>query len=458
MQTDDTVAGRLGKFVSEISAETVPAEVLEKAKACLLNAYGVGIGSNHLPYAPVARRAALEMEGEHPGGATIFGDGRKTTIAGATLANGVLFHGRNQEDFTWGSTHPGVVIVPVLTALLESKNLPVDRLLPAVMAGYEVAILLDRAYASKTTPNGFRGTPLYGAIGAAAAVARLYGLSARQIQAAVANAAGMAGGTLQSQAGGSDEWRYQVGVFGNVGLIAAQLAKAGSVSAPQAFEGRAGYVKAFARTDCDAAGLTGKLGEEWNIMNVFFKPYPLPAWNQTPVDLALRVRQKIADKPLRRIEVRMNPYEVNYPGKNSKGPFDNDTSAKLSIAFSVAVTLAHGTPTFRTLLDYKNPATTRILERTGLIADPEVARLSCVIKAEFENGEFVTDSLRRSTGDYSFNCDQVSRLARTIGKETGVPEEAYDRLDDFVRKLPGRGSIKEVVDSFALMPRNGHVS
>ena len=29
--------------------------------------------------------------------------------------------------------------------------------------------------------------------------------------------AGFAGGTLQSQAGGSDEWRYQVGIFGNAG-------------------------------------------------------------------------------------------------------------------------------------------------------------------------------------------------------------------------------------------------
>lgn len=454
MQTNDTVAGRLGKFVSGISLATVPPEVVEKARACLLNAYGVGIGSNHLPYAPVARRAALDTDGEIAGGATIFGDGRKTTISGATLANGVLFHGRNQEDFTWGSTHAGVVFIPLLTALLEAKKLPIERLLPAVIAGYEVSVLLDRTYANKTTPNGFRGTPLYGSIGAAAAVARLYELSAAQTQAALANAAGMAGGTLQSQAGGSDEWRYQVGVFGTVGLTAAQLAKAGSVSAPLAFEGRAGYVKAHARTDCDAVALTARLGEEWNIMDVFFKPYPLPAWNQTPVDLALRVREKIANKAVRHVEVRMSQYEVNYPGKNSKGPFDNDTSAKLSIAFTVATTLAHGAPTFPVLLDYKNAKTTQMLEKIELIGAPEVERLCCVIKVDFENGEQLTETLQRSAKDYSFNCDQVSAMVRRIGRETRVPAEAFDRLDEFVRKLPAQAAVQEVVDSFALMPRD----
>lgn len=453
MSTDDTVAGRLGKFVAGISLDRVPPEVTEKAKACLLNAYGIGIGGNHLPYAPVARRAAFATDGEIADGATVFGDGRKTTISGATLANGVLFHGRNQEDFTWGSTHPGVIIVPVLTALLEAKRLPVERLLPAIIAGYEVTGLLDYAFASKTTPNSFRGTPLYGVIGAAAAVAKLYDLSAEQTQAALANAAGFAGGTLQSQAGGSHEWRYQVGIFGNVGMLAAQLAKAGSVSAPLAFEGRAGYIKAFAQTQCNVDELTGQLNKAWAIMNVSFKPYPLPAWNQTPVILGLRVREAIAKRPVRSVEVRMSPYEVAYPGKNSRGPFDNDTSAKLSISFTVATVLAHGTPTFPILLDYNNEQTTRMLQKVTLIPDPEMPRLSCRIIVHLESGEVIEDTLAKVWADYSFDCAGVSQLARSVGTETGVPAKAYDLLDDFVGGLPGKGDIRQVVDSFALMPK-----
>lgn len=451
MPTIDTVAGRLGSFLSEISVDNVPAEVVEKAKACLLNAYGIGIGGNHLPYAPVARRAVLETDGEQPNGATIFGDGRKTSISGATLANAVLFHGRNQEDFVGGSTHIGVMVPPVLTALLEAKRLPIERLIPAVIAGYEVGVRLDRAYADKTTPNGFRGTPLFGTIASAAAVARLYELSAGQTKAALANAAALAGGTLASQACGTDEWRYQVGIFGGVGLTAAQLAKAGSVAAPQAFEGRVGFGKTFARTEGEAAELTRDLGKDWAIMNVLFKPYPLPAWNQTPVLLGLRVRHEIGARPTKHIEVRMHPYEVNYPGKNSTGPFETDTSAKLSILFTVATTLAHGEPTFPLLLDYKNEKTSELLRKMTLVADPAIPRLSCTIKVTLENGDTFEDTLIKSWSDYSFNCEEVSKMVRRIGRDNSVPEEAYDRLDDFVRKLPRGGSIQEVVDSFALI-------
>lgn len=451
MSTDDTVAGRLGSFLSEISIDNVPAEVVEKAKACLLNAYGIGMGGNHLPYAALARRAVLEADGEQPNGATMLGDGRKTSISGATLVNAVLFHSRNQEDFTGGSTHVGVMVPPVLTALLEAKKLPIDRLIPAVIAGYEVGVRLDHAYAGKTTPNGFRGTPLFGTIASAAAVARLYGLSAPQTQAALANAAALTGGTLASQSGGTDEWRYQVGVFGGVGLVAAHLAKAGSLAAPQAFEGRAGFAETFARSAGDASELTSMLGEDWAIMKVSFKPYPLPAWNQTPVTLGLRVRKEVGNKPMKHVEVRMNPYEVNYPGKNSTGPFENDTSAKLSILFTVATTLAHGEPTFPLLLDFKNEKTNQLLKKMALVADRAIPRLSCTIKVTLENGHIFEDTLRKGWSDYSFNCDEISKMVRRIGRENSVPEEAYDRLDDFVRKLPGNGAIQEVVDSFAFI-------
>jgi len=188
-------------------------------------------------------------------------------------------------------------------------------------------------------------------------------------------------------------------------------------------------------------------------MNVFFKPYPVPAWNQTPVELALEMRGQIAGRSLRQVDVRMNPYEINYPGKNSGGPFENATSAKLSIAFAVATTLAHGVPTFDLLLDFRNEKTMRVLEKIRLVPDPAVPRLCCGIRIHCEDDSVIDSYLAKTGADYSFDCDEVSRLVRGIGKETGVPDVAYDRLDDFVRKLPHGGEIQAVIDSFALMPK-----
>src|SRR5690606_19344858 len=122
---------KIADFIVRLDEQSLPAEVKEKARACLLNGYGIALGGHATPYAPVARRAAIAMDGELPGGATLLGDGRKTSVAGAALANAALFHGRAQED-TCGAGHFGAVMLPLLTAMIESRQYPIDRLIPAL--------------------------------------------------------------------------------------------------------------------------------------------------------------------------------------------------------------------------------------------------------------------------------------------------------------------------------------
>ena len=96
------------------------------------------------PYAPIARAAALALDGEVQGGATLFLDGRRTTVGGACLANSALFHGRAQED-TCGAAHFGTILIPLLTALIEARRYPLAVLIPAVVAGYEAGGVIEKA-------------------------------------------------------------------------------------------------------------------------------------------------------------------------------------------------------------------------------------------------------------------------------------------------------------------------
>ena len=65
----------------------------------------------------------LATDGENANGATLLLSGRKTSIGGAALANAALFHGRCQED-TCGTVHLGAVVIPMLTAMVEARNIP----------------------------------------------------------------------------------------------------------------------------------------------------------------------------------------------------------------------------------------------------------------------------------------------------------------------------------------------
>ncbi|MFA7666849.1 MAG: MmgE/PrpD family protein [Burkholderiaceae bacterium] len=442
---------RIADFVVGLDESRLPPEVIAKAKACLFNGYGIALGCHTTPFAPVARRAALAMDGEVTGGATLLGDGRKTSVDGAALANSALFHGRGQED-TCGAAHIGAIIIPLLTALIEARGYPTDRLIPALVAGYEAGGLLENAYSGHTTPAGLRASPLYGTIAAAAAASRMMGLDAGQTAAALANAAAFTGGILQSFEDGTDEWRYQVGVAGRLGHVAAQLALAGSYSAPHAFEGRAGFVAAFARTRCDADALATRLGRDWSIHRVTFKPFPVCAFNQTPVTAALMLREQIGDRAIARLRVRMNPFETGYAGMDSKGPFSTLSGTLMSIPFCIANTLRNGTPTVDNMTAYDDAAVNALVERIDLVSDEGVARLCCVIEVELEDGSRLTREQLMTPADYSYDWPTVSALVRRVGAETGVDASVYDRLAAFADD-PAAHRIDDLLACFAALPK-----
>lgn len=442
-----TLAQAMARFALQLHSDPLPQEIAERARVCLLNGYGIGLGCLGTPYGPLASSVALAGDGEQPGGATLLADGRRTSVAGAALANSALFHGRAQED-TCGAAHLGAIMIPMLSALIEARSLPAQRLLPALVAGYELGGLLEHAYSPITTPAGLRSSPLYGTIAAAAASAVLLGLDEATTAAALANAASFTGGLLQSFEDGTDEWRYQVGVAGRNGLLATQLAQAGSVSAPYAFEGRSGFVRAYAKIDCDVAALAARLGQEWAIRRVTFKPFPVCAFNQTPVHAALALREKLAGRGIRSVHVRMHPFEAGYAGMDSKGPFASISATLMSIPFCIASTLLKGTPSMNDMTTYDDARVNALVDRVQLQADDSVARLCCAIELVLDDGERLQHEQNMTVTDYAYGREEVRALICRVGAEQDLPASLYQRLEDFVDD-PARRGISEVVACFA---------
>jgi len=441
-----SLARHLAHFVVGLGAGNIPATAIERLRACLLNGYGIALGGLDTPYYKVAGRAVIALDGESANGATLLGDGRRTGLTGAVTANAALFHGRAQED-TCGTVHLGAVVIPMLTAMVEVKRYPMERFLPALLAGYEVAGIFDRAYGSTTAPMGLRASILYGTLGAAAAAGRLMNLDEDRMASALANAASFTGGTLQSFNDGTDEWRYQVGIAAQTGLRAAALAEAGSVSAPGAFEGKAGFVRAFVHKECDTDGLISSLGRDWAVDRVTFKPYPVCAFNQTPVEAALAMRKKLAGERPAKVTVRMNRYETSYPGMLEYGPFNTVSGTLMSIPFCIAATLLYGVPDMRRMTTYNDEAIAKMIANITVTTDPDVPNLSTVIEVVTEKGAALRHDQRMTAADYAYDRPAVSQLIRRIGSEQRLPSATYDRLETFIDRLPN-AEVAEVIGLF----------
>jgi 2-methylcitrate dehydratase PrpD len=443
------IAARLASFVVALSPATLPPDVVEKAKCCLLYGLGIGLCSFPTPFAPVAARAAVGIDGEIASGATILWSGRKTSVGAAALANAALLHGRCQED-TCGTAHIGAVIIPLLVGLLEARAIPVDRLLPALIAGYEVGGALEATLAKKTMAAGFRASPLYGAIAAAAAAAKLLDLSEAQTRSALAHAVAFDGGTLQPIVEGTDEWRYQVGFSAQAGLVAVELARAGAVGATRAFEGEQGFAQAFAHTAIDASFLD-RLGIDWSLHRVTFKPFPVCAHNQSTVAATLRMRDRIQGREIQRIDIHIDPYLV--PGMECRGPFVRVAETLLSTHFCVAAAIARGKLDMDELESFDDPAIAALIPKTFIVTDAAVQFPACTLRVQLGSGEILVHEERVTFRDFDLTRGQISDQLKRIGAGTGVPTDAIAEIETFVDKLPRR-TIADIVKAFALVRQN----
>ncbi len=217
-----TVLENLARFVAE-DPLAADAETIETVRNGVVDTFGcILAGANE----PVARKArnAVEAMGT-TGEANVIGTGLRTGLSQAAFLNALAGHALEFDDWEVpGNTHPTVVLLPALLACAREDTCGRD-LIEGYLAGFEVIARLGEALNFEHYDRGWHSTATLGAIGAAAAVARLLGLDASQATSALSLAVSRATGyTCQF---GSDAKAMQAGFAAQTGVEAAHLARAG---------------------------------------------------------------------------------------------------------------------------------------------------------------------------------------------------------------------------------------
>ncbi len=451
----ETVAESLGKFVYRLSYEALPKEIVEKAKTCMINGIGIGISCHDIEFAKIARETIKTEESgmAQKRSATIFCDGSKVSVMGAAFANASLFHGRAQED-TLGSSHTGTVITPAALAIAEREGKSGREVIEAIVAGYEVVGAFDREISAYTTPRGFRASPVFGIFGSASGASKLLRLSEEETIHAIGFAAAFASGTLECFAAGTMEWRFEVGVASREGILASLIAKNGGKAAPTAIEGKTGFLRAFADTTERAEGLTAHLGKKWEIMNAGFKPYPVCAFNQTPVIAMLDLvkEQKFSSDQVERIRIQVNPYEYAYAGMNYRGPFSTIGATLMSTPFCIAAACVDKKVTLNGIRRFKNRKILGLIERIEHLPDEKIPRFSCIIEVEMKGGKRFSKEMIVPPDYYNFDMGRDIELIKRVTSEAEVDPSKVDRIIGLIRNFEKEKSSKKLVEVLAHCP------
>jgi 2-methylcitrate dehydratase PrpD len=303
------------------------------------------------------------------------------TPTGIALSASMRIHARTQDDFhPAGRSHIGAV---TLAATLGLGDRVGGRTLECLSAGYRVMCALASTYAIDAQRRGYRPSGIFGPIGAAASAGVALNLGVEGIANAIALAAARSAGTNQSWIAGSDEWLLEVGHAARAGVEAALFTEKGVFAAPDAFEGAAGWARAYFE-DESASKLrkTIKSPSDW-IREVAVKPYPVSGIAQVSTHLACQMHELFRDSS-KRVRVRLAKATAEYPGSASTGPFRGRSDALMSVVFCVGAGISDGVVRI-SRLDHPQELEP-IYSRVELIPDTSLAEGFAEIELESASG------------------------------------------------------------------------
>lgn len=366
---DETTAAQgLGRYVASLDGAALPPDVKDRAKHALLDYIACALEARTLPWA----RQAVAVARTGGGPAPIIGTPYRVAPLEAAFANATAGHGLIREDMHPGScSHLGVVVWPTLLALLGETAVRGVDMLAAAAAGYNVGARIGTSLFDADLAGRFRPTGITGPIGAACAGARVLGLDADGVSAAIGQAANCVAGLNNWPWAGSTEVFFHAGNAARNAVTAALLARVGQHVSPGALDGPGGLYDAYRRRE-RACGLAHGIETVQALREIYFKPAPACNFVQTPCQAVLALSQAgVAARDVTAIEVATFPEAAQYPGCDHAGPFGHLVQAKMSIQFAVAAVLVHGAlhePAFARLDD---PELLRLIGVTRLTLDPE---------------------------------------------------------------------------------------
>ena len=334
MNLTDIFVNNLYNFSKRDFSDT---EILH-AKKCLLDYLGVTLaGAKAYEVVENNLFASYLLGGDS---STIIGTTKKATPPIAALINGISAHAVELDDGQRvGNVHPGAPVISALLAEAECCGSTMNDLWRGILSGYECVLRLACSIQPGHKLKGFHATGPCGTIGAAIAIAAMLNYSKEQFKAALSVACTSASGILEMIEGDTQLMPYNSGKAASNAVISTSIAYAGFKYPEDAFGGRRGFLNCFA--DVPQLEILTDFGDKRYCLSNYFKLYAACGHCHASIDASLRLRERhnIVIEEIERIEIET--YKLALQG-HDHNVIDGVNSARMSIPYSAAVALLHG--------------------------------------------------------------------------------------------------------------------
>ena len=277
MLVQDTSATReLADFAVGLRYDDLPKAVVDRLKTSILDALGCCLLGVTLPWTRMLIDL-VEQEGGNPR-ARVIGTALKTSVSQAVLIGATAGHGFELDDIHAAAhLHAGSLALPTALAVADVQDgIDGRRLIAAIAAGYEVGYRVALAATGKLFMRGFHFQGACGPFVAAATAANLLALKPEAARHALGIAGSFGAGLMAAQEGAMSK-RLHSGRAAQAGVCGALLAARGFTGIPNVLEASYGGFLSTYSGEPKMEYLRNGLGDEWEILNVGYKPYATAA-------------------------------------------------------------------------------------------------------------------------------------------------------------------------------------
>jgi len=409
-------------------------------KEALADHIACTIAGSEAQVSVIAKRFAQSQWGI--GKSSIFLEKDKLTPAGSSFVNAVMANALDIDDghrLTKG--HPGAIVIPAVLAVAEEQKSTGEEFLNAVLIGYEVGIRAG-IIAHLNRPD-YHCTGSWGALGAAAGVSRLIGLTEEE----VGNALGIAEyhstySPMMRCIADPSMLKDGIGWGCMTGLSAAYLAKFQFTGIPSLFSSIEGnkYVQ--------------ELGKVERIHQLYYKPHACCRWAQPAVECLKEVisQTKISHEEVERIIV----FTFTESACLSRLPPTNTEEAQYNLLFPIAAYLVFGEVGPKQVLgELQNQDVLALMGKIETKVDKDIddafpTKAQSQVEIYTKDGRILRSSVRQAKGDYDFPLTKAEKVDKFFSLTIPVIGERKSRklleCIEQIEKLDDIGELLSIIN------------
>lgn len=392
-----SVTLHLAEQVASLVLEDIPPQVLNHARLCILDTFGVALQGSREPSSGLAQ-ALIKAEGGIPL-ASIWGRSTRASALQAALLNGISAHALDYDDtHQIVPVHVTATVLPAVFAAAELTGKTIRKLLTGYTAGAEIAIRAGLALGRSHVQRGWHPTGTVGTLGAAAGAAHVLGLQPTQISQVLGLAATQAAGFMKAAMGNMAK-PLNAGKASMNGLLSSLLVREGYSGPDDVFVSGSDFATAFSENFNPASLVFGGTAG-WEIPNIAIKLFACCSLAQAALEggQAIWRTHHIQDHSIAEVELQANPRQAQFAGilRPRTG-----LEAKFSLAYCTALGLCNATGDSSDFEDgrLQSPGLIALMEKISIRVNPALSEVSARVRVKTIGGQILEQFVAIARGN-----------------------------------------------------------